>query len=290
MRHSCLWARLVVLIAATAAAPALFAQSCDRDCLKGVMTQYLDALVHRSPARLPLAADVRFTENSQELKLGEGLWKTVSGWGPYRLDIIDVREGLSGAMVLANVGGKPAMMVVRLKVAGGKITEVETLVTHNRAEGAIFAPAALRTPSEAMTTAPPPAQLDSREEAIRIAKLYPEGLRTGSFVKADTPFAPDAYRFENGQLMAGPGCTFIPGCDLIKEQRIPTLAGITTRVAAVDEQLGIVWLNMNFGPGSVGPGRTLMVWEAFKVYGGQIHAVEAFMRSMPAGSGSGWGE
>jgi hypothetical protein len=30
------------------------------------------------------------------------------------------------------------------------------------------------------------------------------------------------------------------------------------------------------------------VWEAFKVYGGQIHAVEAFMRVMPATTPSGW--
>jgi hypothetical protein len=30
------------------------------------------------------------------------------------------------------------------------------------------------------------------------------------------------------------------------------------------------------------------MWERFKVYGGQIHAVEAFMRIMPAGMGSGW--
>jgi len=31
-----------------------------------------------------------------------------------------------------------------------------------------------------------------------------------------------------------------------------------------------------------------IVWKAFKIYGGQIHAVEAFMRVMPASAGSGW--
>jgi hypothetical protein len=64
---------------------------------------------------------------------------------------------------------------------------------------------------------------------------------------------------------------------------------ITTRVVAVDEQLGIVLLRMNFGDtGSYGPGNALIVWEAFKVYGEQIHAVEAFMKVMPATAGSGW--
>jgi hypothetical protein len=30
-------------------------------------------------------------------------------------------------------------------------------------------------------------------------------LLGSSFVKVDSPMAPDAYRFENGQLMAGSG-------------------------------------------------------------------------------------
>jgi hypothetical protein len=32
----------------------------------------------------------------------------------------------------------------------------------------------------------------------------------------------------------------------------------------------------------------LTTFEAFKVYGGQIHAVEAFIRIMSAGTPSGW--
>jgi hypothetical protein len=31
-----------------------------------------------------------------------------------------------------------------------------------------------------------------------------------------------------------------------------------------------------------------MVWEMFKVYSGQIHAVEAFMETAPLGTGFGW--
>lgn len=153
----------------------------------------------------------------------------------------------------------------------------------------IFDVGKLKTPSQAITTAPDPSQLNSREEMIRIAERYPAGLKIGSFVKSDVPFAPGAYRFENGRLMAGPGCTFFAGCDHIKEQRLPTLSGITAHVAAVDEQLGIVWLRMNFGPGSTFDKKSaLQVFEAFKVYGGQVHAVEAFMKQMPLGSPSGW--
>jgi hypothetical protein len=76
----------------------------------------------------------------------------------------------------------------------------------------------------------------------------------------------------------------------LKAQRIPTLSGITYRVVAVDEESGLVLLRLDFGPGSVfRPGeRWLQAWEAFKVYGGVIHAARAFMRAMPAHTSSGW--
>ena len=48
----------------------------------------------------------------------------------------------------------------------------------------------------------------------------------------------------------------------------------------VDERLGIVWLRMAWGVRQEG-GEQLTVWESFKVYDGQIHAVEAFMKILP---------
>jgi hypothetical protein len=139
-----------------------------------------------------------------------------------------------------------------------------------------------------MTLEPKASDLLSRDEAIRVAKFYPAGLKVGSFTEVGAPFAPGAYRIENGVHTAGPGCRR-EGCENIKTQKIIKHPDITTRVAAVDEQLGIVLLRMDFGnTNSYGPGNALIVWEAFKVYAGQIHAVEAFMEIMPAGSPSGW--
>jgi hypothetical protein len=50
-------------------------QECNRECLKGFVTKYLDAMIAHNPESLPVAAGVRFTEDFKELKLGEGLWK-----------------------------------------------------------------------------------------------------------------------------------------------------------------------------------------------------------------------
>ncbi len=263
-------------------------QDCDRACLRGFVTQYLDALVAHNPGALPLSPGVKFTEDTVAMKPGEGLWKDASKIGSYRQDILDVREGVAASQAVVEEAGSPVLLMLRLKVAGGKIAEIETQVTRKRSEGALFATDALQTAGPAMSAAPEPSQLMPREDTIRAALSYPAGLKAGSFVQVDAPFAPDAYRIENGVRTAGKGCARA-GCENIRAQKIMEHPGITTRVAAVDEQLGIVLLRMNFGQTkSYGEGNALIVWEAFKVYGGQIHGVEAFMKIMPAAAGSGW--
>jgi hypothetical protein len=223
------------------------------------------------------------------MRLGEGLWKSASRIRPYRQDFLDVRQGVAASHVVVEEEGSPVLLVLRLKVVDNKITEVETMAVRSRKEGMIFEPDSLTKASAAMSLAPEPSQLQSREEAIRIAERYPAGLKVGSFVKSDVPFSSDAYRFENGRLMAGKNCTFMRGCENIKTQKHPVLSKITYRLAAVDEEMGIVLFRLDFGPGSTrGAENSLIVWEAFKVYGGEVHAVEAFMEIMPVGAGSGW--
>jgi hypothetical protein len=268
--------------------PSARAADCDRECLRGFITQYLDAMVAHKPGSLPVADRLKFTEDTVEKRLGDGLWKTASGLRKYRQDILDVRQGVAASQVVVEEAGMPVMLMLRLKVVDKKITEVETQTTRSRAEGAIFSIDALQAAGKAMNLVPERAQLNSREDAIKAALFYPAGLKIGSFVEVNAPFASDAYRIENGTVTAGPGCGRA-GCENVKAQTIMKHPAITTRVVAVDEELGIVLLRMNFGDtGSYGAGNALIVWEAFKVYGGQIHAVEAFMRVMPATAGSGW--
>jgi hypothetical protein len=264
------------------------AADCDRECLRGFITQYLNALVAHNPGALPVAEKVRFTEDSVEMRLGEGLWKNASRLRTYRQDILDVRQGVAASQVVMEEGDSPVLLMLRLKVASRKISEIETQVTRTQKEGGLFKLDGLQTPGKTMDMPLAPSQRASREEAIKLAEFYPAGLKVGSFVAVEAPFAPDAYRVENGVITAGPGCSRA-GCENIKAQTIMKHPDITHRVAAVDEELGIVLLRMNFGnTGSYGAGNALIVWEAFKVYGGAIHAVEAFMKVMPATTGSGW--
>jgi hypothetical protein len=264
------------------------AVDCDRECLRGFITQYLSALVAHNPGALPVGEKVRFTEDSVEMRLGEGLWKNASRLRTYRQDILDVRQGVAASQVVMEEGDSPVLLMLRLKIVGRKLTEIETQVTRSQKEGGLFKLDGLQAPGKTMGMAVDASERASREEAIRLAEFYPAGLKVGSFATVDAPFATDAYRVENGVISAGPGCSRA-GCENIKAQTIMKHPDITTRVAAVDEELGIVLLRMNFGnTGSYGPGNALIVWEAFKVYGGAIHAVEAFMKVMPASMGSAW--
>lgn len=269
--------------AGAGAAPAPAA--CDRECLRGTMTTFLYALLRHDASRVPVAATVRVTEDGIEKPLAKiGVLGTITRLRGYRQDILDERTGMAGADVVAEESGAPVLLVVRLKVVDSKITEIETVATRSRSEGLIFDIDGLSAPSEQMNYAPRPEQLDSREDAIKAALHYPAGLNAATtFAAVDAPFAPNAYRYENGQVMAGPDCKFAPGCQNIATQSLKIferLGDVSTRVIGVDERLGIVWLRMAWGVREEG-GDQLTVWEAFKVYDGQIHAVEAFMKILP---------
>src|SRR6185295_8461953 len=183
-------AAILVFLAASnltikAQAPAAGSSACDRACLSQFITQYLDALVAHKPGALSVSDSVRFTEDTKELKLGEGLWKTASKLTPYRQEILDVRQGVAGVHAVVDENGTLVMLAARLKIVARKVTEIETMVVRNAAEGMIFDIAAVKTATPAMNAMPEKSKLNSREDAIRIAALYPAGLKAGSFVTAD---------------------------------------------------------------------------------------------------------
>ncbi|MBX5461532.1 MAG: hypothetical protein IRZ28_10645 [Steroidobacteraceae bacterium] len=265
---------------ATAPAP-----SCDRECLRSMLTATLYAFLKHDTSKLPLSDNVRVTEDAIEKPLAKvGLVKTVTRLRGYRQDFVDERAGMATAASVVEEVGAPVLLVVRLKVVDQKITEMELVATRSRADGLIFNIDGLSAPSEVMNYAPPLEQLPTREEAIRIALKYPEGLNAAkTFADVNAPFTPIAYRYENGQIMAGPDCKFAPGCENIATQSLAIfkrLGKVTTRVVGVDERMGIVLLRLNWGVREP-TGDQLTAFEAFKVYDGKIHAVEAFIRILP---------
>jgi len=291
IRKTMLSVAALMLIYVCASAPSARAQGCDRECLKGFVTQYIDALAAHNPGALPVTANLKFTEDNKELKLGEGMWKTFTKLAGYRRDILDVKQGVavSFLVVEGTDPATPTLYVIRLKIEDKKVSEIESMLVRNRQEGMLYNPDNLKTVMPLMLSEVPANRRTAREEAVKIATTYPEGLRIGSFVKVDSPMVDEAYRYENGNLMAGPGCTFFQGCDNMRTQSIPRLSEITHRLIAVDEELGVVAMRMNFGKGSLFSGDGVLdVWHSFKIFDGKIHAAEAYCKEVPAGQKSGW--
>lgn len=271
---------------ADAPAPANTAAPCDRACLAGLITSYVDALAAGDPSKLPLAPRTRFTEDSQEMKLGEGLWKSVTGKGTFRQYYLDTTRRIAAAHVEMLEGKSPVLLSLVLHVEGNRIAGVETLV-QRFTPNSRFQPKVLGSPVKGMNTPVPKSGKQSRSSMIATALSYTEGLRIGNFTDAGTPFADETYRVENGVVTAGEGCGR-SDCGMYA-QNIFVHPAILASVAAVDEEQGIVLLWMNFGDtGSYEPGNALLTFEAFKVWGGQIHSINAFLTTRPKALGRAW--
>jgi len=283
-RLAALFAFLVFLGFSTAPASAA---RCDRACLGDLITRYSDALLAHDPAKLPLAEHVRFTEDGKAAELGEGLWTADLTKGTFRQDYLDTARQVAAAHLHFMEGEEQVLLSVLLHVTDGKVSGIETLV-QRVAPGSRFQPTELGRPVRHMNDPVPADQRQSRESMIETALTYPAGLRVGNFTDGGTPFAPETYRVENGVITAGEGCGR-DDCGMYT-QNIIVHPGIIASVAAVDEENGVVLLWMNFGhTGSAyGEGNSLVTYEAFKVWGGQIHAINAFFKGLPISTARFW--
>jgi hypothetical protein len=81
---------------------------CDRACLLRTADAYLAALVAHDPSKAPMAANVKFTEQTKTMNAGdEGLWKSaISVSTTYRIPIADPVSQQIGVLVMLKADGK----------------------------------------------------------------------------------------------------------------------------------------------------------------------------------------
>ncbi len=262
------------------------AQECNRACLRGMIDQYVAAMLAHDHSRLPLADNVLYTEGGNHVAIGEGVWTTLTARGTFRHDYIDTTRQVAAAHLDFREGDNPMLVNVALHVDGGRISGIETII-HRLTPQSPFQPKVLGEPVRGMDRPVAAHERQSRADMVAIAMRYAEGLRIGNFTDAGVPFAPETYRVENGVITAGAGCGGrICG---LKDQRIMVHPGLIPSVVAVDEENGTVLLWMNFGyTASYGENRALVTFEAFKIWGGSIHAINAFFDFLPIGTPRIW--
>jgi hypothetical protein len=179
----------------------LAAGRCDRACLTGLTEQVMGALAAHDASRLPLRSDVRYTENGQTLRLNDGLWETADGLSNYTLYVADPESGAAAFMGTIRESNREAMLALRIKVIGKKISEIEAVISRTSGTPSPFGVNyADVKPEPIFSETLPPAQRRPREQMIATANSYFEGLEqaTGQV----TPFEPSCKRRENGGTTA----------------------------------------------------------------------------------------
>ncbi len=317
--NMCLGALTLALIAGSVqAADAVL----DRAALLNLADNYLAALVAHDPGKVPLAANVKIVENVARIKPGEGLWKTAAS-APTQFKIVaadPVTQEVGGLVVMQN-NDKASQVGFRLKVVNGRIVEAEHMIVAIRDPNNPN----LQKPRPAIPLEIPDEYADSHGRMIHIAKSYYDALDNNNGHLA--PFAPDCERHENGFRTApfggpslggaipGGGAARPPGLmglqDCTSQMDSGTFQYITTiddrRVLIADTVTGLAIGFSHFHHPMTqkifaitgNPDRQVSdmstqrafdmpAMHIFKIWGGQLHEIEAIGISVPLNSPTGW--
>ena len=309
---------LAALIWTAPASAAANNKICDRACLEGLVGAYLSALPTHSPAKLPLAsANVRFTENDQVLKLGDGTWATITEVGKYRHVFSDPQMGQAAVITTVKENGVPAILDLRIKAVNRKIAEVESQIIRDPRGAARYE--ALGAPEPLWLQAVPAADRVSREVLIATANKYFTGMQRND-PKGDYSFfdpdcnrlehaeqttnlkTPQAYGHSNDTDFSSMGCQaqfqtgflgFVTG---IRDRRFVVVDEERQALftfADLDHNGTVRVLHMSTGKDFVVPAyfdvpRTLQVGEAFRMRGDRIHRIEMTLTELPYGMRPAW--
>ena len=104
---------------------ALAQDACDRGCLRGMLDQYLAAVIKHDPSGAPLVIGFRQTENAINVRPGSGVWKTVTGLGKVQRRYVDPVTGQAGYYGTVEEGTTTAVVTVRVRVENRQLTEAE---------------------------------------------------------------------------------------------------------------------------------------------------------------------
>jgi hypothetical protein len=274
-----------------------------------VLDGYLAALAARDPARCRWAPTVRNTENNVALPVGDALWGTLTGLGPYDLRFADVETGQVGLFGCVVETRDTSPLTVRIKVESGRITEVETIVVRAADSGLKF-PDPRFEDKPALNETLAPEQRVPRERMISLADGYFDTLQLNDGA-IFTRIHPRCVRVENGvRTTHNPALTLTAvarlGCeeqlrlgyyrydDRLRARRYEVVdeeRGLVLAAAFIDHCGRLGKYHLADGTEVDSPVRrphSFYVLELFKIKEGAIEQIEANFITVPYAMPSPW--
>jgi len=176
------------------------AQTCDRQCLVTLMQNYLAALVAHNSKAVSFDKEVKFTENTANIPVGDGLWVTASG-GPTEFQIYAadaVAQQVVCLVVMKENSNQDVLLGVRLALRRGKIAEAEHHVVR---DNLAYAMPNLQKLRPGLVEDLAPADQTPRDRMLDIGLSYYDALTGEDGTLA--PFAEECERRENGSTSVG---------------------------------------------------------------------------------------
>lgn len=271
--------------------------------LEAIADAYRLAYAAHDPSRAPISPDVRFSENNVEMGFPDASWDAVTReLGPC-LTCSDPSSGQVGFFTAIVMNDTPGFLGVRLKVAGGQITEIEHILSTRRLLSGPPTPigdvhAFVHDPDLAREV--PAQERSSRHEMVRVSDGYFSTLENNTGEIRNTRFAPATKRFENGMEFADVERLFRLGNYRFNERvrdreyfLVDEIRGLVMCRAFIDHKGVLDGFTLTDGTEKKSIFREPHSWsvfELFKVKQGVITSIEATFIAVPYNLRSPWTE
>jgi hypothetical protein len=285
----------------------------ERARLEGMVELYLAALAKHDPSALPVTEGVTFVENNQPLKLGEGIWNTITGIGAYKHYFADPQKSRVGFVGTAYENEVPALLDIFLELEGDRIRAIETFLIRDPIGGRRLMEQG--APEEAWLETTPPERRVPRERLIALVDGYFQSMQHNDGKGDYSFFDRECKRYDHGLQTTNVKTPSTYGhsddktfTSLTAEEQWKTgFLGFVTgirdrRYVVVDEERQAVLAfamfdhdgtvrSINLTTGKVftpapyfDVPRTLQIIEGFRARDGKLYRIEATMAEVPYGS------
>ena len=286
--------------------------ACDRSCLEQQIESVLTGMVAHDASKLALNSGFRYIENNQSLKAGDGSWQTLQSVGPYKHYFADPDSGNAAVITTMKENDAEGLMTLRIKVVNGKLSEAESIITHDPRGAANYAKLGTGPAAEWLEAAPPEQRM-TREALAATADKYFGSMQNNDGKGDYSFFADDCNRLEHGlkttnnapqnyghstdtefvtlscrgQFETG----FLGFVTRIRDRRYEVIdveRGAVFGIAPFDHNGTLRNIPLTNGknfkvPSYFSASRTLQVGEAFRARNGKIEDIEMTLHEFPYG-------